>query len=559
MLDEGDERVAKGKLKSFIFPILFLVFTVFIYIPSEEYLGNIGELKVKYVNVAPFLLMTAGAVFTVLVLAALLIRKHKKLSGVFIDLVFGFTLGMYIQSNFLNAGLEQLNGTEIVWNNTSGEAILSLSVWILCLILPHIIRLISDKLEAKISFYGSIALILMQVASFTGLLFTPAQQLQTGTTLSKEKEFELSKTDNVVVFVVDTLDAQWAEEYIIGDPRYEQFLEDYTYFDNVVSGGAPTILGIPAMLTGEFYDLSEGLMPFIRQANGKNRLFSDLKNNHFNIRLYTDNQYLEGERFDIIDNAAVGTVYRLADPVRFVKSIYKVTAYIGMPYQFKRRFLIYSAEITNNVESTDTGIEVYQLDDPDFYTDYKANGIALTSDEPVFVLYHLFGAHGPYSMNENAERVKKSKTSLKQQIDGTMKIISEYIDEMKEKGIYDSSTIIITADHGGEALYQNPAVFVKRRNEHHPFAVSSVPLTFRNLRATFAEGSIADYRDKYGPGMFDVEESEQTELRRHTFDAILYKNVYPNQAVPDSGYMICEVGSPARNNDLLSWEIPQSE
>ena len=77
MLDEGDERVAKGKLKSFIFPILFLVFTVFIYIPSEEYLGNIGELKVKYVNVAPFLLMTAGAVFVVLVLAALLIRKHK--------------------------------------------------------------------------------------------------------------------------------------------------------------------------------------------------------------------------------------------------------------------------------------------------------------------------------------------------------------------------------------------------------------------------------------------------------------------------------------------------
>ena len=162
-------------------------------------------------------------------------------------------------------------------------------------------------------------------------------------------------------------------------------------------------------------------------------------------------------------------------------------------------------------------------------------------------------------MNENAERVKKSKTSLKQQIDGAMKIISEYIDEMKEKGIYDCSTIIITADHGGEALYQNPAVFVKRRNEHHPFAVSSVPLTFRNLRATFAEGSIADYRDKYGPGMFDVEESEQTGLRRHTFDSILYKNVYPDQAVPDSGYMICEVGSPARDNDLLSWEIPQSE
>ena len=59
-------------------------------------------------------------------------------------------------------------------------------------------------------------------------------------------------------------------------------------------------------------------------------------------------------------------------------------------------------------------------------------------------MYHLNGAHSPYVMDENAQAVPSDSIGVDSQIRGIFKIIKEYMDELKAKGIYDSSTIIIT-------------------------------------------------------------------------------------------------------------------
>ena len=174
----------------------------------------------------------------------------------------------------------------------------------------------------------------------------------------------------------------------------------------------------------------------------------------------------------------------------------------------------------------------------------------------MFALYHLKGAHGPYTMNENAQAVPEGSVGLKQQIHGSMKIISEFISEMKEKDLYDRSTIIITADHGGVALYQNPAVFVKRADEHHPLQTNTAPLTFRNLRATIAASLIRDPGEGYGEGMFDVDEAAEVPARQHTYAAVLHKKVFPEQQVSESGWLSCLIGNPARDNSLI---VPEEE
>ena len=58
---------------------------------------------------------------------------------------------------------------------------------------------------------------------------------------------------------------------------------------------------------------------------------------------------------------------------------------------------------------------------------------------------------------------------------------------MKDKGVYDNSTVIITADHGGYGLYERPAVFVKMADTHNDvMQVNSDSVTFKNLYATMA-------------------------------------------------------------------------
>ena len=73
--------------------------------------------------------------------------------------------------------------------------------------------------------------------------------------LSTEDEFVLSNNQNVVVFVLDTFDAEWFEIYLYENDEYKGLFNDFTYFSNVVSGGAPTHLGMPTMLTGKVWEV----------------------------------------------------------------------------------------------------------------------------------------------------------------------------------------------------------------------------------------------------------------------------------------------------------------
>ena len=161
--------------------------------------------------------------------------------------------------------------------------------------------------------------------------------------------------------------------------------------------------------------------------------------------------------------------------------------------------------------------------------------------------------NGPFSMNENGEKVSRKETSREQQVRGVFRIITDYMEALKAQGVYDSSMIVITADHGGVSLYQNPAVFVKPADAHRSqMAVNDAPLTFRNLRAAFMEEATGLRNEAYGDGMFT--EPARGVLRTHTFDAVLYKNVYGETSEKEYGkarYLTFEFGDPARDDGQI--------
>lgn len=48
---------------------------------------------------------------------------------------------------------------------------------------------------------------------------------------------------------------------------------------------------------------------------------------------------------------------------------------------------------------------------------------------------------------------------------GSLKMVGEYIEQLKKLGKYDSSTIIILADHGDGDFSLNPIFLIKRKGE----------------------------------------------------------------------------------------------
>ncbi len=534
-----------------LLPLLLFVVTAFIYIPCSMYFGNIDEFSVGFSRFFAVVIVPAVGIFVLVALLQILLRSQRRLSYVIVDLLFGISLGIYIQINFLNGMLSKLNGTEMVWDYKSTECIVSSAVWALCIILPQIARLLFDRVEDKIAKYGSALLSVMQIASLVIMLFSTTRSVSNDFYISKHNEFALSEKKNEVVFVVDTLDAQWAEDYIVNNPDYAEKLEGFTYFDNVVSEGAPTILGMRVMLGGSIYDPYTSISDYFSTAYDQSTLFKDLKDNGYGVRLYTNQNYLNNADFENIENALTDCEYKFASNTDFICDLYKLIAYTAMPYPLKSGFEIYSGVLTDNAMIADPQDENMIIDDAVFYQDFLKHGLTLTDKENAFVLYHLFGAHGPYSLTADAERVDEGDVSRKEQIEGVMKIIFDYLEAMERLGVYDDSRIIITADHGGLALYQNPAVFIKPSNSEGELKTNSAPLTFHNLRATFVDGIVENYRDTYGANMFEVPEDADVGYRIHTFDTTLYKNVWDDAESVDKDFYQYQIGNPARDNSKI--------
>lgn len=517
---------AVHKLGMMFPPILFLVITFFIYIPCSLFLGNIDEFAISFNKVVPIVAkVSIAASFFMMILGFVLV--WKKAFKVYIALIFGIALGFYIQGNFLNPDFGILNGKDIVWSDYDLSGMISAAAYFICIAVPVVLIFWKEKIAQNIIRWGSLMLCTMQVVALAAAVITSPEKEAISFAILKKDQFLLSSKQNTIVFVVDTLDTEYYEEIIESDNRYASHLKDFTYYDNCVTGGAPTVCAIPLMLTGQGYnDLSVNFSDYQVKAYQENNLFRDLKKNDYKVNLFTEFELVFGISNEEVDNYLSSQEYVIESETGFAKQLYQFTSFYAMPLYLKKYFWFYSDDFTQYIGLKDSEYSSYTFDDAKFYKEYKEQGITTTNDSKVFTYYHLRGSHPPYIIDENCELVGEGKSSRRQQTQGIFKMIFEYIDEMKAKGIYDESTIIITADHGENELYQSAAILVKERNAHHEYITDSSPVMFKNLYASFAALSF-DNAEKYGETLEQV--TDEPRERLHSCHRIA-RNYYRDDA-----------------------------
>ena len=372
----------------------------------------------------------------------------------------------------------------------------------------------------------------------------------------KEDEFTVGSGNNVVIFVLDSLGGAKLEEVLAEDEQMRENLSDFTFFTNAVSGGAYTSVGMPMFFTGMEFDSSwKNYDDYLQEAWSEVELYDDLKEQNFDIRIFTDGRYLTNVSEDVITNAMyVGDSYYIEDYMEFAKDMYQFTSFYSMPQLLKQSFWMYSDDITRQIKTTgwetredenslaaSNGADNYAFDDVQFYQDFlTADGLDVKY-ENTYRLYHLSGAHEPFNMDENAQAADSDEI---RQIKGSMKIVDEYIDELRRLNLYDSSTIIITADHGRsgakEGIQQNPCLLVKSAQEKHELGYNDAPIHARNVMATVARSFLEDYTS-YGPSIYDIDENSDVE-RLHTVAAPVRGELFPEIAdeVAFSRFIISE-------------------
>lgn len=510
-----------------IFPTaLFLNITYAVFTPSSLFLNNIKEFSISYLEILPIIL---AAVFLLsLGIYFIVFWFTNENNVVYVSAFFyAMALGMYMQGNFLNPKFAALDGTRIVWSDYVVEGAISVAFWCLCIVGIFLaVCLKKDKTEKAIR-YTSYFLSMVQLLSLVVLVVANPLDKTIDEGMLREGEFALGSKENIVMFIVDTLQADTLNEYLESD-AYVGGLDDFTFFNDAVSGGAPTEQALPVLLTGYEYDPYQPIEDYTEEAWQETLLYDDLHENGWDVRLYTDSKRVPGCNEVMIDNYGIIGTHWIDSYPGFGVQLYKLVNFYLFPQPLKHFFWLSTDAIENQIAHTDIGYYDRVGEQLAFFEDMtQAQGLT-TDYEKAFRAYHFYGVHEPRYMKADLDIVAEGGVAEQEALKGVMRIIYAYLDEMKRSGIYDNSMIIILGDHGRHEkgdIESNPGVLIKQPGESHILAYNSAPIHFRNIVATIASNIVDDY-SVYGPSVYDIDENSDVE-RMHTVNAsIRSRNVF---------------------------------
>lgn len=474
--------------------------------PLEIYFGNEKDFAFSYGDFFWLLLLIAIAVWAIgsLLVAAL----PEKLCVITNAVILGIAIASYIQNMFMNVKLSEADGSPMNWNELKSFTTINLIIWIVILALVICGSVFLKKYWTKISMGAAAFFSLIQIVAVISLVLPAITEHKESGNLqmATDERFQVAKENNIIIFVLDTFGNTQYEEALKKYPEIAEDLSDFTFYNNADCHYYCTFPSMTHMLTGNEFDFnatSEGWMQTAWTSERAVNFYQTLHDDEYTVNLYSATPgYVYGDLENLygkIDNVrGVDTIVKKGI---LVKRICKMSIYKYVPYIVKPYFEVLSKEFDSVVEyaegdsCTDDNGEFYQL--------LLNNPLEISNDmKNAVIIQHIFGTHQPYTLNQNAEIVEEADRI--DTIKGLSVILNEYMQQLKDIGMYDDATIIITADHG--AWYggdTQPIFFIKQSGEtHEALVVNEAPISLDDMQATILSLAGEDY-SAYGTSIFD--------------------------------------------------------
>ena len=569
------------RLLPVILVALAISLTVFVFGPFEIYSSNADQFGFSLTD---FLgLCALYALGTFLVISAILLPLRGRVFDIVFAIFFWIALMLTVQGNYLNFGISSLTGDG---NSSDGfatsAAVINCIVWsvvgIGCLLAVLLIR---QKHREWILTFCTVAMITvigmqgltMAVTSLTSDVWAPVVSVDMPEdeeskalphVLTYKNLDRVSSQNNVIWFVIDRFDVTFYEQAKKEAPELFYNLDGFTYFNDMTSMYPRTFPSVAYMLTGMEHDFNDGREEYLTNAFTNANFLKLLKENNYEVNVYTDDYYCYKDARDLeeyVSNSSKITSLDVVEKPRLSWDMTRLSLFRYLPIVAKnivgsistpdfQKYILYETEHPK-YESFDMKV-IYE-----FLTE---NSLSVYDGKNNFTFLHIAGCHLPNKYDENFDPVKKSDewnslVSMKQ----SFKIINLYIDQLKELGLYENATIIITGDHGSlqgsdtrlptDESRPNPiltALFVKESGSSGtPLQTSSAPVTQADILPTVlrSEG-IENYGD-FGRSVFEISETE-IRTRRYNFQS------YQSNT---GGYEVVEYEIVGLARDLKNWRI----
>ena len=333
---------------------------------------------------------------------------------------------------------------------------------------------------------ASVCLLAVQTVGVLSLVVNPPAQedasvgegltgnvlAQTEAIATEEGLFTVSSRENVIMFVLDTFDTSTMKSLLRTNPDLLDDYTGFTCFTNVTGSMIPTHYAIPALLTGSLPQQGEPFSTYVSQRYARGTFLSDLSNAGYSIGLYSDSlgigeiEGAQAQHDQVIDKTINihGVSTSTIDVRGTLGALWQIALYREMPWGVKPLFWYYTDQINKAMVHYDASNAaedtVYIMDDTRFYEQLQNVSLSVEGNDEdyrgAFRFIHLLGAHYPYSYDETGAFIGVDKSTMTKQAQGSLRIVASYLGMLKEKGLYDNATIIVTADHGTWRLTNDP-------------------------------------------------------------------------------------------------------
>ncbi len=491
-------------------------FMLFLYAPLELLFTNQDEFWFDVYFLAPImsLIFVGSCIASILIFSALRVWCEAAYRVAVIVYFITF-ICLYVQGNLLTGSLPLLDGKPIDWSLYKIEYVQSYVLWIVVTIIIVVIyRKIKYGFFENVVKIVSICMTLMFcVTLLTLALSNHGFERKPGLGVTTRNMFLMSKDTNLVILLLDAVDARNMNVILEENPEYQNIFTDFTYYQNMMGAYPATRHSIPYILSGKWYENKTEFREYEAEAYADSPLFANLEEEGWRIGLY-EAELLSNDggknRFENILPSKRG----ISNKVMFIKWQIQLVGFKYAPYCLKPHTFVNLKDF-NTTKIPPEGETMFTMSNSDFYDRVLEEKIQYV-DQNCFRFIHINGAHAPFIYNEAMEEIAAEDGSYEDNIKASLTITKSYLNKLKEAGVYDNSAIIVMADHGyGWGDYfeqQNPIFFVKGIDEKHDFAISDAPVSYMDLQTAYErlmDGASGDQ-------IFDWKNGEQRD-RRYLF------------------------------------------
>ena len=286
-----------------------------------------------------------------------------------------------------------------------------------------------------------------------------------------------SPVRNVFLLIVDSMPAHVATEIFRQSPKLADRFDGFVNCVDHMGMHWPTRVAIPGMFSGRYYtvaDTSANFLPYTHAYIRKGSFLEDYLSADVPLFMTLDMGYggYTNRRVATMDGEKSAGNQRMTGALAW--SVGEIAAFRAMPYVAKRHYLRRLVHRWRRLNA-----DGWYGSDEVMWPALSGRGVR--SDWPMTLqIHHTWGVHPP-----TKDGVIRDGTAIFERL-------GDFLDALRAKRIYDSSTILLAADHGigtGLGLQRHagipesafPMLLVKAVGAHGSLRQSEAPTTHAAL------------------------------------------------------------------------------